>query len=204
MKTYILTEDEPGVITAALEIILGGGVVAFPTDTVYGLGSTAFNNDAIEGIYKAKERPFEKAIPILLGEFDDMNRIVQHITPLAWKLANHFWPGPLTLILPKRDDLPRSISSSSSVGVRIPNHSLARSLFQRAGPMAVTSANISGEQSPRSALEVYHQLNGRIPLIIDGGDTPGGVSSTVLDVTGVEPIILREGPITLDMIKSIL
>jgi L-threonylcarbamoyladenylate synthase len=204
MNTEILLGEMPGAISAALGIIRDNGLVAFPTDTVYGLGSTAFDQFAIASIYEAKKRPIEKAIPILIAEISDLPKIVKVITPLAELLAQQFWPGPLTLVLPKRDDLPAAISASSTVGVRLPDHPVARSLFRLAGPMAVTSANISGGESPRTAVGVYAQLAGRIHLIIDGGITPGGVPSTVVDVTGEEPIIIREGPISLETIKSIL
>lgn len=204
MKTEILHAEMPGAISAALRIIRDGGLVAFPTDTVYGVGSTAFDQFAITSIYSAKKRPVEKAIPILLADISDLPRIVKVVTPLARLLAEYFWPGPLTLVLPKRDDVPDAISATSTVGVRLPDHPVARNLFREAGPMAVTSANISGGENPRTAGDVINQLQGRIPLIIDGGETPGGIPSTVVDATGDVPIIIREGPISLETINSIL
>ncbi|RPJ22421.1 MAG: Sua5/YciO/YrdC/YwlC family protein, partial [Chloroflexi bacterium] len=115
-----------------------------------------------------------------------------------------FWPGPLTVLVPKRSDLPESVSATSTVGVRVPDHAVARALLRAAGPLAVTSANISGSQSPVIAQEVYKQLGGRIPLIIDGGRTPGGIPSTLVDCTIPELQILREGPISLEELRSAL
>lgn len=177
-------------------------MVAFPTDTVYGVGSLAFDQSAIESIYVAKDRPLEKAIPILIGDMNDLEKVAIDISPLARRLAARFWPGPLTIILPKHPALPPAVSATSTVGVRVPDHPVARELLRAAGPMAVTSANLSGSESPRSAQEVMAQLGGRVPLVLDGGETPGGVASTVVDATGVEPVIVRAGPIPLEQIKT--
>ncbi len=204
MKTLVLLVDAVGAMDCALEILRSGGLVAFPTDTVYGLGALAFAAAAIEKIYAAKGRSTEKAIPILLGDPDQLGQVAAQVTPIASKLASRFWPGPLTLIVPKHPSLPKAISSTPTVGVRVPDHSLARALLRAAGPMAVTSANLSGQASPCSAQEVYAQLGGRIPLILDGGPTPGGVPSTVVNCLGAEPQILREGPITLTQIQAVL
>lgn len=202
METQILSASDSQVIPLALQILRRGGLVAFPTDTVYGVGSLAFDQAAIESIYVAKDRPLEKAIPILIGDVGDLEKVAVDIPPLARRLAARFWPGPLTIILPKRPDLPPAISATSTVGVRVPDHAVARALLRAAGPMAVTSANLSGRESPRTAGEALAQLGGRIPLVVDGGGTPGGIASTVVDVLGAEPVILRAGPITLEQIKS--
>jgi L-threonylcarbamoyladenylate synthase len=203
MKTEILPATDPLAIPRALEILRAGGLVAFPTDTVYGLGCLAFDQMAIESIYIAKNRPLEKAIPILIADVDDLDRVTRDLPDLARRLASRFWPGPLTLILPKRADLPAAVSATATVGVRVPDNDTARTLLRAAGPMAVTSANLSGRESPRTVSEVIRQLDGRIPLVLDGGETGGGVPSTVVDVSGAEPVILREGPLTLEQIKSI-
>jgi L-threonylcarbamoyladenylate synthase len=195
MKTEIIPASE---IERALEILKNGGLVAFPTDTVYGLGALAFDNETIEGIYKAKDRPLEKAIPILIADVDDLKKVADQIPDMARIFATRFWPGPLTCILPKKPTLPPAVSSTDTVAIRIPDHKDARALLRVAGPMAVTSANISGQQSPVTAQQVYEQLKGRIPLILDGGTTPGGVPSTLVDCTGAQPNILREGPISLE------
>jgi len=204
MQTEILPASSEDANPRALAVLKAGGLVAFPTDTVYGVGALAFDAEAIESIYRAKDRPVEKAIPILIGDMDELDKVGMDIPPVALRLASRFWPGPLTILVPKRPDLPESVSASSTVGVRVPDHAVARALLRSAGPLAVTSANISGGQSPVSAEEVFEQLGGRIPLIIDGGRTPGGVPSTLVDCSASELRILREGPIRLEELQSAL
>jgi L-threonylcarbamoyladenylate synthase len=204
METHILPADRNEAIPHALEILNRGGLVAFPTDTVYGVGALAFDAKAVESIYAAKARPVEKAIPILIGGPEDLDKVTSGVPPIAAKLAARFWPGPLTLIVPKHPHLPDVVSAMPTVGVRVPDHPVARNLLTAAGPMAVTSANISGKDSPKTAEEVSRQLSGRISLILDGGETPGGVPSTVVNCLGTEPVILREGPVTLKDIQLAL
>jgi L-threonylcarbamoyladenylate synthase len=204
MDTLILPADHPNALTQALQILQSGGLVAFPTDTVYGVGALAFDAAAIEKIYAAKGRSTEKAIPILFGDAADLEQVTAQVSEMALRLAGSFWPGPLTLVVPKHTSLPEAVSTAPTVGVRVPDHPVARALLRAAGPMAVTSANLSGQASPCTAQEVYAQLGGRIPLILDGGGTPGGVPSTVVNCLGVEPQILREGPITLAKIQAVL
>lgn len=189
-------------IQQALTVLKNGGIVAFPTDTVYGLGALAFDNAAIESIYVAKDRPIEKAIPILIGDLGDLDQVADNIPSMALRFAARFWPGPLTCIVPKKQTLPLAVSATPTVAIRIPNHPDALALLRAAGPMAVTSANISGQTSPSTAEEVYAQLKGRLPMILDGGKTPGGVPSTLVDCTGIDPVILREGPISLAQLLS--
>ena len=204
MKTTVLSADAPDVIQYAFEILKKGGLVALPTDTVYGIGALAFDGKAVESIYNAKERPVEKAIPILIAEIMDLNKVASKISYTTRRLASRFWPGPLTCIVPKKPTLPLAVSATPTVAVRIPDHADARALLRAAGPMAVTSANISGQPSPSTAQEVYDQLKGRIPLILDGGKTPGGLPSTLVDCTGEKPVILREGPISLSELMAAL
>jgi len=201
MKTEIIPASE---IQTALKILQSGGIVAFPTDTVYGLGSPAFDNTAIESIYTAKDRPIEKAIPILIGDLSDLDQVAVDIPDMALGFAARFWPGPLTCVVPKKQTLPSAVSATPTVAVRIPDHPDARTLLRAAGPMAVTSANISGGASPSTAQEVYDQLKGRIPLILDGGKTQGGIPSTLVDCTGEKPVVLREGPISLSELMAAL
>jgi L-threonylcarbamoyladenylate synthase len=204
MNTKILPVQDLNALPRALEILQSSGLVAFPTDTVYGVGAMAFDCAAVESIYKAKDRPVEKAIPVLIGEVDDLVKVAIAIPEIALRLAAHFWPGPLTLVVPKNPELTDAISAGPTVGVRIPSHPVARALLRLAGPMAVTSANLSGLPSPTTANDVFIQLNGRIGLILDGGTTPGGVPSTVVDCTGGEPQILREGPVTEGEIMALI
>lgn len=203
-NTDLLPAGQPASLQRALSVLQSGGLVAFPTDTVYGLGALAFDANAIQGIYAAKNRPIEKAISILIGDPGDLDKVTAGLPPLAGKLAARFWPGPLTLVVPKSPALPGIVSAAPAVGVRLPDHPVARALLRAAGPMAVTSANLSGQPSPRTAADVMRQLNGRIPLVLDGGETPGGIASTVVDCLGMEPVILRQGPISWEEIKVVL
>ncbi len=195
METRVLPVS-PETLLLAGEFLREGGLVAFPTDTVYGLGALAFDARAVESIYAAKARPVEKAIPLLIADPADLVKVTANIPEMAARLAARFWPGPLTLVLPKHPRLPEAVSATQSVGIRIPDHPAALALLRLVGPMAVTSANISGGLSPSTAEAVKSQLGSRIPLILDGGETKGGVPSTVVDCTGAEPTILREGPIS--------
>jgi L-threonylcarbamoyladenylate synthase len=204
MQTGILSASSPQAIPRALEILKAGGLVAFPTDTVYGVGALAFDGAAVESIYVAKDRPVEKAIPVLIGDAEDLEKVGMAIPESARRLAARFWPGPLTILVPKRHDLPEAVSATSTVGVRVPDLEAARRLLRAAGPLAVTSANISGGQSPVTAQEVHEQLGGRIALILDGGRTPGGVPSTLVDCTTAELKVLRAGPLSLEQLRSAL
>ena len=202
--THLIPAAQPDAIEQALRILRAGGLAAFPTDTVYGVGALAFDGPAVESIYAAKDRPVEKAIPILIADADDLDKVAVDVPPMARILAARFWPGPLTLVVPKQPTLPEAISATTTVAVRIPDHPVARALLRAAGPMAVTSANLSGQPSPVEAEEVLRQLNGRIPLVLDGGVTPGGVPSTLVDCLGAEPVLLREGPLTKEQILAAL
>lgn len=204
MKTQVLLAQDPEMLALVLAVLQKGGLVAFPTDTVYGVGALAFNPKAVRRIYAAKDRPVEKAIPVLLGDPADMEKVTLEVPVAASRLAARFWPGPMTLVVPKHPDLPNSVSVTATVGVRVPDHPVARRLLMAAGPMAVTSANLSGLPSPSTARQVLAQLGGRIALIIDGGKTPGGIPSTVVDCSGPEIWILREGPILKDQIWAAL
>ncbi len=202
MKTEFLSASDPHAITRAYQVLLSGGLVAFPTDTVYGVGSLAFDEEAVKSIYAAKERPIEKAIPVLIGDTEQLIQVAEEIPIVANKLIARFWPGPLTVLVPKKPSLPEVVSATSTVGVRVPDHEIARALLRLAGPMAVTSANRSSQPSPNTAQDVLDQLDGRISMILDGGKTPGGVPSTLVDCTGSEIQILREGPISRDTLLN--
>jgi L-threonylcarbamoyladenylate synthase len=196
MKTEIISAQDPLALRRAHEILQSGGLVAFPTDTVYGVGALAFNARAVESIYAVKDRPAERAIPVLIGDLDDLAKVSYEVPEIALKLAARFWPGPLTLVVPKHPEIPEAVSSIATIGVRIPNHEVARALLCLVGPMAATSANLSSQPNSHTAQEVLAQLGGRIALILDGGKTPGGIPSTVVDCVGAEPLVLRAGPIS--------
>jgi L-threonylcarbamoyladenylate synthase len=204
MKTLIMPVQDQHALRRALEVLESGGLVAFPTDTVYGVGAKVFDRVAVESIYTVKDRSVEKAIPVLIGDLDDLLKVAIAVPEVAYRLAAHFWPGPLTLVIPKHPGLPEAVSSGPTVGVRIPDLPTALALLRLAGPMAVTSANISGQPSPTTAQEVFSQLGGRIAIILDGGTTPGGVPSTVVDCAGGKPQILRAGPIPQQEIQDII
>jgi L-threonylcarbamoyladenylate synthase len=200
MITQILPANDPKTLQQALQLLAAGNLVAFPTDTVYGLGANAWDAQAIERLYIAKGREAAKAIAVLVGHPDALAQVAAEMGEIARRLAQRFWPGPLTLVVPRHASLPANISPLPTVGVRMPDHPVALELLNRSGPLAVTSANLSGAPSARAAQEVFDQLQGRIPLIVDGGRTPGGLPSTVVDCTGNELTILRQGPITLDQL----
>jgi len=192
-------------IDVAVQILAEGGLVAFPTDTVYGVGAHAFQPDAVERIYTAKFRPRDKAIPILLAQADDLVLVAEGITETAWLLAERFWPGGLTLVLPKKANVPDVVSAGGpTVAVRVPDHPVPLALMAALGaPLAATSANLSGHPSPVTAQEVEAELGGRIELILDGGRCPGGIPSTVLDLTTDPPTILRAGAIAVEETRAI-
>jgi L-threonylcarbamoyladenylate synthase len=196
LETRMISSNEPGTLEQAERLLHLGELVAFPTDTVYGLGALLADPSAIEQLYVVKGREAAKAIAVLIGDETDLAQVAGALSDLAARLAQRFWPGPLTLVVPAHPALPANLSPLPTVGVRMPDHPVALALLRRTGPLAVTSANLSGQPSARTAGEVFAQLNGRIPLILDGGETPGGLPSTVVDCTGGKPVILRQGPIT--------
>ncbi len=195
MQTDILSAQAAQALPQAVAVLQRGGLVAFPTDTVYGVGALAFEAAAVQRLYEVKGRSAEKAIAVLVAREADLARVAAVLTPSARALALRFWPGPLTLVVPKHPDLPEAVSALPTVGVRQPDHTVAQALLALAGPLAVTSANLSGQASATTAEAVLAQLEGRIDLLLDGGPTPGGVASTVIDCTAEPPKILRPGPI---------
>ncbi len=193
-------QSDPIALKAVLDVIRKGGVAAFPTDTVYGIGCAVDNAKAIQQLYAIKERDALKAIPVLIGSLDQMEAIASDFNKPAQILAENFWPGALTIVIQKNQDLPQELSSFATVGIRMPAHDWLLELMKNCGPLAATSANISGGPSPSTAQEVFEQLDGRIELIIDGGECRGGIPSTVVDCSQAEPKILREGGISSDKI----
>jgi L-threonylcarbamoyladenylate synthase len=200
----VLPISDRAAVQAARRIIAAGGVIAFPTDTVYGIGCSAVRPHAIRSLYLIKQRDTSKGIPILIADLQDLEQIAGKISPAAVRLAEAFWPGPLTMVLPAHPDLPAEISPTPTVGVRIPDDPHTRQLLQETGPLAATSANLSGEESATSADQVRRKIGTRLDLILDGGPSPVGVASTVINLTSGQPELLREGPISLQQIQALL
>lgn len=204
MKTEVLPTSDPSALRHAVDVLHYGGLVAFPTDTVYGVGALAFHREAVMRLYTVKGRSTDKAIAVLVGREADLAQVASELTPAARRLVEKFWPGSITLVVPKHPKLPEAVSGLPTVGVRMPNHEFARRLLTQTGPMAVTSANRSGEPNALTAADVLAQLAGRIELVLDGGRVPGGVPSTVVDCTAAVPRVLRDGPITAADIAAVV
>lgn len=192
-------------IRAAAEVIRRGGLVAFPTETVYGLGADALSADAAAKIYAAKGRPQDNPLIVHISCIADAERYA-HVTPLADALMRHFWPGPLTVVLPARDIVPSATRAGlSTVALRLPMSAPALELIRASGrPLAGPSANRSGRPSPTTAQTVVDDIGDAVDVVIDGGDTFVGVESTVVDVSGDRAIVLRHGGITLEMLRSVV
>lgn len=184
-------------IKLAIAILKKGGIVAYPTDTVYGLGANPLNAEAVAKIYEVKKRPANLPLPLLLAEKSDLPRVASVVPEIAWQLAERFLPGGLTLILSKSPWVPGVVTAGGdTVAVRIPDHPVTIALIRGLGtPIVGTSANLSGRPSPVTAEEVRQQLGNEVDFIIDGGRCPGGTESTVLDISGKVPVIIREGAI---------
>lgn len=195
----------PTGIDRALAELRGGGIGAFPTDTVYGLGGSPLLPEAVERIFRLKRRPRAQPLPLLLAGRDQIEMVAATVPPLAWKLIDVFWPGALTLVLPRAPLIPATVAGKGQgVAVRIPDHPVPRALAQGLGvPVVGTSANITGRPSPLTAGDVREQLGDGVDFVIDGGRCPGGVESTVVDFAG-EPRLLREGAIPRQRIEEVL
>jgi len=206
MRTQIIASTDADAVEKACRLLETGGLVAFPTDTVYGLGAHAFLPEAVEKIYRAKERPLTKAIPLLLDSAESLHRVAQDITPQAWDLAEKFWPGALTVVLYRQPVVPDVVTGGGpTVALRVPDHPFALRLIRAAGgALAATSANLTGRPDPQTAPEVLNYLEGRVDLILDGGRCPGGIPSTVMDMTKAPPEILRPGAIPREALEQAL
>ncbi|HEX2947523.1 MAG TPA: L-threonylcarbamoyladenylate synthase [Clostridia bacterium] len=211
MKTDIIKVDisKPGwdkQLDHAAQVLKGGGLVAFPTETVYGLGANALDQKAVEGIYTAKGRPADNPLIVHIAETNIISELTSKIPDTAAKLIEACWPGPLTLLMPKSGRIPGIVTAGlDTVGLRMPSNPIALELIRRSGvPVAAPSANSSGRPSPTLAKHVIEDLSGKVDVIIDGGSTTVGLESTVLDITVDPPMILRPGGITYERLARIL
>lgn len=191
------------VITKALQVLKKGGIVAYPTESFYGLGVMANDEVALKRLYKIKKRPLEKAMPVIVGNNDVLKAIVKSIPPQAEKLMEKFWPGPLTMVFESKDTLSRLLTCDKDrVAIRIPGNSFALYLARASNsPITATSANPSGRLPAQKPNEIIDYFGANIDLVIDQGETPGGKPSTIIDVTVTPPRVLREGSISLDQIR---
>ena len=203
MKTELLDATKATSIARAADLLQSGELVAFPTDTVYGVAAIVSQPSAVARLYTTKGRPAEKPIAILLADLRDLGSVATETSDLVQRLIVQFWPGGLTLILPKSNKVPAEVSPTANVAVRLPDLPLTRQIIAAVGtPLAVTSANLSGQPSPRTADEVMAQLGGSITAIVDGGPCPGGVPSTILDCTIDPPRILRVGAVPTEILRE--
>jgi L-threonylcarbamoyladenylate synthase len=191
-------------IEHAVAILEEGGVIAFPTETVYGLGASIAKPEAAKRVFQIKGRDFKKALPLVLSDIPQINDVAISVPKTGWQLIEKFWPGPLTLVVLKKPIIPYIITAGAdTVAVRVSSNSIAREIVRKLGvPITGTSANISGKPSPATAMEVREQLHNKIDLIIDGGKC-GGVESTIVDVTQDIPLVLREGAISIEAIRDL-
>ncbi|MCS7221363.1 MAG: L-threonylcarbamoyladenylate synthase [Anaerolineae bacterium] len=199
-----LSDPDPEILARAAAIIRAGRLVAFPTETVYGLGADALNEAAVARIFAAKGRPAYDPLIVHIADLEDLSRVVSEVPDMARRLAKRFWPGPLTLVLPRADLVPTLVTAGrDTVAVRCPSHPVALALIQASRtPIAAPSANRFGRTSPTTAQHVLDDLGGRVELILDAGPTPIGVESTVLDLTQAIPTILRPGGVPREALEE--
>lgn len=204
IETQLLQANQPGAIKETADLLRQGQIIAYPTDTLYGVGVDPFNAEAIERLYTVKERSLDKGIPILLADLSDLEKVTDQIPALAQRLIEQYWPGALTLIVPKKSILPANISPNQGIAVRIPAHDISRAFIRAAGGVvATTSANKSGQPPATDAAQAFQALYGLISAVLDGGPARDGMASTVLDCMSDPPQLLREGPITVKNLSRI-
>jgi L-threonylcarbamoyladenylate synthase len=202
-KPLIIPIGQSRAITEATDVLFNNGVIAIPTDTVYGIACLANNSITIARIFSIKGRNSNKALPILIGSLEQLDQVALPINKKIEKLIANFWPGPLTIIVLRKPSLPENLSPGLTVGVRMPKHSWLIDLIKKVGPLATTSANLSGYPDSCNANEVAGSLGEKIDLIIDGGQSLLALPSTVVDCSGPEIKILREGPIKSEIITTL-
>ncbi len=205
MITQRLNADKKGIQTAA-DILKNGGIVAIPTETVYGLAASAYDNNAIKSVFSAKGRPQDNPLIVHISDINMLNEVAYDIPESAFECAKKFWPGPLTMILKKTDKISDSVSAGlETVAVRMPANKAARDIISVSGlPLAAPSANASGKPSPTTATHVINDLDGKIDAVVLGEECTVGVESTVITLTGEHPILLRPGAVTLEQLKEVL
>jgi L-threonylcarbamoyladenylate synthase len=209
-RTLLMAVDparpDPDVVRRAAEVIVGGGLVAFPTETVYGLGADALNPDAVRRVFAVKGRPPDNPLIVHIAAPEGLEGVAVRVPPRARALASAFWPGPLTLVLPRAPRVPLATTGGlDTVAVRMPAHPVALALIRAAGrPIAAPSANRSGRPSPTTAAHVLEDLEGQVDVVLDGGPCPVGVESTVLDLTEEPPVILRPGGVPREALEAVL
>ncbi len=202
--TAIRLPDSPENRNVVAQALRDGKLVAFPTDTVYGLAATISDTAALRRIYHVKVRSISKALVLMVPDASQLDTVVKNVTLQAQALVEAYWPGALTVIFQKADHIPKEASPLETVGVRIPDHPLVIDLLQKTGPLAVTSANLSGLENASNADQVFEMLGEKIDYILDGGETPSSQASTVVDCSLPTPKILRPGPITAADIQSVI
>lgn len=206
MKTQLIKSNDTAGLEKAAEILKNGGLVAIPTETVYGLAANALNGDAVAKIFKAKGRPMDNPLIVHIGKLDELYPLVQEVPEKAKELAEVYWPGPLTIILPKSDIIPDEVSAGlPTVAVRMPSHPIANSIIELSGcPLAAPSANSSGLPSPTTAEHVMADMDGKIEAVVDGGESAVGIESTVVTLATPVPRLLRPGGITHEQLEAVL
>lgn len=207
-QVRLVTQNPPdrAAIESAADLLRQGGLVAFPTETVYGLGANALDAEAVRGVFAAKGRPSTDPLIVHLSDVEGLVRVAREVPPVVLRLAEAFWPGPLTVIVPRHPDVPGEVTAGlDTVAVRVPAHPVAQALLRAVGlPVAAPSANRFSRPSPTTAGHVYDELAGRIPLILDGGPTSVGVESTIVDCTVVPPVVRRAGGVPLEALRAVV
>lgn len=207
METKLLDpKTDPSALQQAADLLKAGEIVGMPTETVYGLGANAYNTEAVRKIFAAKGRPQDNPLIVHIADFDQIYEVCPTVPEAAVQLAHHFWPGPLTMIVPKNERIPEETSAGlQTIGVRLPSHPVARDLIRLCGlPIAAPSANVSGRPSTTTAEHVMRDMAGKIPAIVEGGPCKVGLESTIVSLVGEKPRLLRPGGITLEQLRAVL